>query len=305
MNKIEEASEVLLNSCLELKPKEKLLVLCNRTEDSIANALYEKAASRSQAMLVKSENKIEELLKSTSFLLKKQDALIVLTKEDFFNLNEIKKAVSKGAKAVILPGINKKIFEKTINVEYEKIRKEAIKLEDKMKKAKKIRVISSNGTDFEFQNNLNETKKDKIGRISKGEYCILPTGEVYTSLEKTTGKGIIVVDSMLGLCKPHTKLLAKKGKIQEIEGDDAFRKLIEKNSKKKRIESFGIGLNPKATIMNHIIEDNKVKGTCHFVLGGCSNFNSRKPEQSWSAVIIAPTIFFDDEKIMSEGELLI
>ena len=304
MNDLKRASEKVIQTCLNLENKENLLILCDESTQEIAEELYETRASNT--ILVKTGSNIEDALKKVSSLIKKEDALIVLTKSNSFSLSEIKKATKRGVRAAIIPEATRKSFKKAIDIDYSKLQKQADALEKKMKKAKKIKVISSNGTDFEFSNNFEEVKNDGLGLITKkGGYGFLPAGEIYSPVFEKTSKGVIVIDSMFGLCKPRTKLLVKKGLVQEVEGDEEFRAKLLKNKKRKKINSFGIGLNPKATVSKHIIEDNKIKGTCHIVLGQCSNFSDKNLQQSWSALIIAPTIFFDDEKVMSEGEILI
>jgi leucyl aminopeptidase (aminopeptidase T) len=93
--------------------------------------------------------------------------------------------------------------------------------------------------------------------------------------------------------------------VQEIEGDDAFRERLWKLKNARNIAEFGIGMNPKATIKGATIIDEKVKGTCHIAFGSSFAIRGKvKAAVHWDSIIIMPTIFFDDEKIMDNGELL-
>jgi leucyl aminopeptidase (aminopeptidase T) len=49
-----------------------------------------------------------------------------------------------------------------------------------------------------------------------------------------------------------------------------------------------------------------VRGTCHVAFGSSFGINGRvKSEVHWDGIIIAPTVYFDDERIMDKGDLLI
>ncbi len=310
MDSFEKSAEVVISKCVNLKQGEKALILCDYSTEKIAQKLFEKASEKTEAVLVKTkptERHGVEPLKEVAYLMSKFDVVLAPTKHSLTHTKARQNATKKGARVVTMPGITNKIFEKTIDIDYKQLKKEVDELAKEMRKAKKIRVQSINGTDFVFENDASRVMDDDNGLfLKKGDYGNLPAGEVYVAPIEKTGKGVIVIDSMEDICKPRTKLLVKKGKVMEVEGDDKFREKLWKLKNARNIAEFGIGLNPKATVVGNTLEDEKVKGTCHFALGSNFDFGGKvKAEVHWDGIIMAPSIWFDEEKIMDKGELLL
>jgi leucyl aminopeptidase (aminopeptidase T) len=82
--------------------------------------------------------------------------------------------------------------------------------------------------------------------------------------------------------------------------------LLWKYKNARNIAEFGIGLNPKAVLSGNTLEDEKVLGTCHIAFGSNFDFGGRiKSDVHWDAILLKPTIYVDDRKIMDEGDLLV
>ena len=310
MNKLEKSAEILTSKCLNLKPTEKALIIYDETTKEIAEEIFKKASKKAETMMVRTNPTARhgaEPSKEIAYLMKKFDVVIAPTRYSLTHTKARQNATRKGARVITMPGITPKIFEKTIDIDYKKLDEEIKKIGKKMKKAKTVKVISANGTEFEFKNEGKRAREEDNGLfLKKGSYGNLPAGEIYVAPIEKTGKGIVVIDSMEGICKPRTKLLIKKGLVQEVEGDNEFRKKLWSLKNARNIAEFGIGLNPKATIIGNTLEDEKVKGTCHIALGSNFDFGGKvKAEVHWDGIIIAPSIWFDNEKIMDKGELLI
>ena len=263
MNKLSKPAEITINTCLGVKKNERVLVLCDESTQEIAEALYEKASEKAETVLVKTkptERHGSEPSKEIAYLMKKFDVIIAPTKYSLTHTKARQNATKQGARIVTMPGITKKIFEKTIDINYKKLKQEVDALAKEMRKAKKIKISSINGTDFSFENKAERVMDDDNGLfLKKGDYGNLPAGEVYVAPLEKTGKGVIVIDSMEEICKPRTKLLVKKGEVKEVEGDDKFRKKLWSLKNARNIAEFGIGLNPKATLVGNTLEDEKVK----------------------------------------------
>ena len=310
MNKLEKSAEIITNKCLKLKPTEKVLIIYDKTTKEIAEELFNKASEKTETIMIKinpTKRHGDEPSKEVAYLMKKFDAVIAPTKYSLTHTKARQNATKQGARVVTMPGITNKIFEKTIDIDYKKMGEEIKKLGKLMKKAKKIKVNSANGTEFEFENDGKRVKDDDNGLfLNRGSYGNLPAGEVYVAPLEKTSRGVVVIDSMEKICKPRTKLLVKKGLVQEVEGDNEFRKKLWALKNARNIAEFGIGMNPKATIVGNTLEDEKVKGTCHIAVGSNFDFGGKiKAEVHWDGIIIAPSIWFDDEKVMDKGELLV
>jgi len=228
MNKLEKPAEVIINKCINLKPADKMLIIYDKTTKDIAEELFKKASEKSEVVMIKIKptgRHGAEPSREIAYLMKKFDVVIIPTKYSLTHTKARQNATKKGTRVITMPSITNKIFEKTIDIDYKKLREEIKKLGKEMKKAKIIKIKSINGTDFIFNNESKRVKEDDNGLfLKKGSYGNLPAGEVYTAPIEKTGKGVVVIDSMEKLCKPRTKLLIKKGLVQEVEGDEEFRK---------------------------------------------------------------------------------
>ena len=72
------------------------------------------------------------------------------------------------------------------------------------------------------------------------------------------------------------------------------------------LAEFGIGCNHGARVCGITLEDEKVLGTCHLALGNNIFFGGKtRVGIHLDGVLTSPTIYFDSQKIMEYGTLLI
>ena len=72
------------------------------------------------------------------------------------------------------------------------------------------------------------------------------------------------------------------------------------------IAELGIGTNPAAKITGHVLEDEKVRGTCHIALGNNVFYGAKiNVPLHLDGIIKKPTIYLDSRMIMENGKLLI
>jgi len=74
----------------------------------------------------------------------------------------------------------------------------------------------------------------------------------------------------------------------------------------RTVAEFGFGTNPEAKLIGNILQDEKVLGTVHIAFGDNSSYiNGEKRNQCeihWDTVCENPTVFFDGEKVLDNGE---
>ena len=145
--------------------------------------------------------------------------------------------------------------------------------------------------------------------MKSGDYGNLPAGEVHFSpLEKTSNGSYVVDGSQAGLGKiKKLKFKVEKGFVKKIEGNRSKEliKLLDsvKDKNAYGIAECGIGMNEKAIITGKILEDEKVKGTCHIALGNNKSYGGKLDVPlHLDGIIKNPSIFVDNEEIMREGK---
>jgi aminopeptidase len=195
-----------------------------------------------------------------------------------------------------------KIFWDAMSIDYQKLYEYNKRIIEKLKGAKKIRVVGEN-TDLtfsvkgrEFINSCGIVEKEKIAYIN------LPEGEVFCAPVENSANGEIYFDLPcmwhFGKQVKGVWFKFKNGRIVDYEiekGEKNFEDVIENASgDKDRIAEFAIGTNPKAKITGGmIIVDEKVRGTIHLAIGKNKHFGGKNDS----------TIHWDFFKDMSKGRV--
>lgn len=194
-----------------------------------------------------------------------------------------------------------------IQCDYRKMSHEADLMLQKLTNTKKIRITSSRGTDIEigvpkqvkFDTDCIIVPPNVYGY--PGKFGNLPIGEVWSQkgeiievTNKETGKlenhhypvkqianGKLVCDvtagGYSGRINPEKPIVAqfKKGVLTELHSEDPALDCIQEDIRFAEkeyglptvLEEVGIGLNDKARITGNMLEDEKLRGTCHLAPG--------------------------------------
>jgi hypothetical protein len=190
---------------------------------------------------------------------------------------------------------------------YRKMAEEAERILQKLQNIKKLHITSPRGTDIEVEVPKQVKpdtdciivppnvygKPGKMGNLPVGEVW-LDKGEIIQALNKETGKtesqhypvkqianGKLVCDvtagGYMGKIDPEKPIIVQfeNGVLTDIRCEDRALNCIREDilaSEKKYglptvLEEVGIGLNEKARITGNMLEDEKLRGTCHLAPG--------------------------------------
>ena len=201
------------------------------------------------------------------------------------------------------------------NVDYTKLREDALRLKERLDVASEVRVTTERGTDFIVDVRLKKALTNDGAFSEPGSGGNIPCGEVYLPPRKKGVNGKIVIDGcarMLQksvLVKEPITLTVKEGEILSIEGGQEAKELeqslqwAEQHAKYpwgvRRIGELGIGLNPYAKLVESTLISEKMLGTAHVAIG--SNY--------WFGGTIYAIIHLDQvfmkPKISIDGERLV
>ncbi len=198
------------------------------------------------------------------------------------------------------PSITVDSFVRTVPVDYATMARDARKLERALTGADRVHVTAPGGTDIELGLRGRKARLDD-GNFSKpGSGGNLPAGETYVSPANYDAEGLLVFDGSLATADGGGAFVPRKpvslevsgGRVQTVRGgagakrfegslllgEEAARKMkgqtgwtaakvasYEKNA--RHVGELGIGLNPAARITGNMLEDEKIRGTCHFAIG--------------------------------------
>ncbi len=303
---IEKTAAIVIEKCMAVKASERVLIVTDSFAEKIGQSLYNQSAKTAETIMVKMpETKLDgqEPPKEIADLMKKFDVVLCPTRHSLTHTKARKAATAKGARIATLPGITEEMFLRAVDIDYDEIRKRCKAVKDALSNSSKVRILTRAGTDFHLDIARSEVIEDNGSYIRPKDYGNLPAGEVF--LAPKDSAGVFVIDHLKDLCGPKTKVSVRNNTVQEI-FDKNLRELIWKYKNARNIAEFGIGVNPKAILSGNTLEDEKVLGTCHIAFGSNFDFGGRvKSDVHWDAILLKPTVYFDDRKIMDEGDLLL
>ncbi len=315
--KLDQASEIAITTCMNVRKREKILVITDERRAEIGYSLYNTARKLGFESLYV-EMKVGEMHgqeppQYIAALMQMFDVVFVPTTKSLTHTEARRNASAKGARVATFPGITKEVMIRGLNADYNQIAKLTIKLQKMMNKTKIIHVTSQNGTDITFDVSTRNAIPSKGLFHKKGESGNLPTGEAYIAPLEGKTNGVFVVDgsmSGVGVIENPIILEVLNGFVTKITGkDEAFRlqDVIKPYGKvATNIAEFGIGTNPTAKLSGNLLEDEKVLGTIHIAIGDNKSMGGLvNAPIHLDGVVKKPTVFFDDKKIMEKGKLLV
>lgn len=317
-NELLKPARIALTQCLNVKSREKVLVVTNPEKMSIAEAIYKEALKlkAEPSIIIYPPGKIngEEPPEMVTKAMMNADVVLAPTVVSISHTDARRRASRiKKARIATLPGITEEIFIRGLSADYDEISKISKRVQKYLTKAKKAYVTSPSGTDIEIDINNPALKSDGNLR-KKGAFSNLPDGE--SELAPTNANGTIVIDRCGETVTRPTRIEVKNGYIVKYENTPSgrrFKKLLETakkidgNNSATFIAEFALGTNPTAKVTGVILEDEKALGTCHIAFGDSTSFPGGKNKSiiHLDIIILNPTVKLDNKLIMDKGKLLI
>ncbi len=295
---------------LGIKPKDKVLVITDKIKMPLAKKVYSAClqVSKNTKMVRKpvGVRSGEEPPKKIANMMKRNNVVIALTKHSLTHTNARREACKLGVKIATMPGFTKEMW-KTLEADPYQMNKVCEKIRKRLKKANIVRITTNSGTDITF------SIKKRLVDIDDGlfikrprNFGNLPAGETSVSPTEGTANGVITINSMEDYAKPGTYVVIKKGNAVYISDNKCkLAKTFKTVLNATNLAELGIGVNPTAKIIGNILQDEKVKGTCHLAFG--SNLSYRGKIYSpfhLDAILLKPTIWLDNKLFMKEGKII-
>jgi len=304
-----------LNDCLGLKRGEYFLVITDKEKMNIGRA-FQKTAEQMGATAMLVEVPVSGLdgtepPANVAKIWKEFDAFVAPTTYSLSHTKARREACEAGARGATLPGITEDILSRTLDIDYDEMKKVTSKLCGILDKGKEVKITSPGGTNLTFSIDGRKGDPDTGICNEKGDFTNLPGGEAYIAPKEGTANGILVVDGSMGkgLVDEPIRITIKDGRATKFEGGKSAREIAAIFAKQPpiatNIAEFGIGTNPAARIGGNILEDEKVKGTIHIALGNNANFGGKVDVPiHMDGIVRTPTFWVDGKKVMKDGELV-
>lgn len=326
---LSEGAYNAINTCLRLKPEERITIITDNDSVEIASSLIHevrKIGSEHSLMVIEDytarptphmpKEILQDLAKSQVSIFCAQAGMGELSARiqmtSVINTNKIRHGH--------MVNINKQIMLEGMRADYLKIDELSQKLIDKARKARYIRAKSKGGTDIvaEFSPKINWLKTSGI--ISVDKWGNLPGGEIFTSPMNV--EGMFVCDGVVGdyLCQKYGDLKETPlyidivdSRIREMNCHNTY--LLEEmtaytmtDENSNRVGEFAIGTNiALSKVIGHILQDEKLP-SIHMAFG---HPYAEHTGADWvstthiDCVGIDFDIWLEDEMVMENGRFLI
>lgn len=313
---LKESARIAVKKAMGLKEDEVALVICDEASRIIGYSLYEACAEiTGEPILIEMkerESNGEEPPELVAEALLCSDVALIPTTKSLSHTEARMNACKKGARIATLPGITEDIMDRTLKVDYVRMKELSVKLSEKLSGGNHARLITEAGTDLEFSIEGRKAHPDTGICHSPGDFSNLPAGESYIAPVEGTSEGKLVINGSLagwGLLKENLIINIEDGYIKSLEGEssDFLRKIREKYGDEAwNIAELGLGTNPKAEVTGNVLEDEKVLGTIHVAFGDNSTFGGRiSVDSHLDGVVYDPTLLVDGETLIDSGKILL
>ena len=154
------------------------------------------------------------------------------------------------------------------------------------------------------------------GRVSPGEFALIPTVEANVSPVEGTAEGEVFIDGSIpyediGVLTEPVVLKVANGYISAISGGAQATRLQNLLDSKDdphvyNIAEIGVGMNPSCRLCGLMLEDEGVYGSVHIGIGTSITLGgSVVAACHYDLITLRPTLYVDDQVVISEGQIQI
>ena len=338
MMSVEKGAKVVVNTCMNIKADEKVVIVTDSQTMNIGKSIREAAFSKTRDIRffnldIYGDRPLDRLPDRIEKEAREATATFFAARSIKGELETVRRPIINagvsGGRHAHMIGLTEEVMSKAIDVDYGKVAEVTEKIYDVAKGTEEIRVNSKNGTDFIAEVGKYRWVPSK-GVCNKeirqaGEWLNLPDGEVYTTPAEIEGTAVIdgtigdYFTEEFGLSEirknPLTLEIEQKDKptIVDVESDNIdlqkeFKEYISNHECSRWIGQIGFGTNVFIEeLIGKILVDRKSPNT-HLTAG---NPNPNLTYADWTcpeaADLLIPDcdVWFDDEKVMENGEYVI
>lgn len=318
-----------INTCLRLKPEERITIITDNDSLEIASALVHevnKVGSEHSLMVIEdytsrpSPNMPKEILADLARSQVSVFCALAQTGELSMRIQMTSVVNMHKIRHGHMVNINKQIMKEGMRANFHEVDELSQRLIDKARKARYIKAKSKGGTDIiaEFSPKLKWLKTSGI--ISEDKWGNLPGGEIFTSPMNV--EGMFVVDGVVGdyLCQKYgdikdTPLFIdiEDSRIKSMDSSNSYlvddmNLYTKTDENSNRVGEFAIGTNIAISkVIGQILQDEKLP-SIHMAFG---HPYSEHTGADWvstthiDCVGIDFDIWLEDEKVMENGRFLI
>lgn len=300
---MEESARVAVEDCMNVSGDEEVLVVTDEERRSIGHALFNAAdrvaSEAAYAEIAVDENHGAEPPAPVAAAMRASDVVLAPTTRSLTHTDARIQACETGTRVATMPSITEEIMDGSMRADYSEVADSATRLLDDLGDADEIRIESDAGTDLTLRVGERDWRRDDGICHEAGCVTNLPAGEVFVA--PLTGDGTLVVDGSfagLGRLDEAVRLEFDDGYATEISSDVLRQKTDAVGDCGRNLAELGVGVNPAATLIGNVLQDEKVAGTVHVAVGDSSGFGGdTECDLHLDGVVTAPRLYADGDRV--------
>lgn len=304
---MEESARVAVEDCMKVTPDDTVLVVSDEKRREIGRALVDAAhdtdATTVYAEIAADEEHGSEPPEAVEAAMVASDVVLAPTTRSLTHTEARKAACEAGARVGTMPSITSEVMDGAMRADYTEVAESAEELLDAFEGVDEVRIESDAGTDLTLEVGESDWHPDDGLCHEAGCVTNLPAGEVYTA--PTGGEGTLVVDgsfASIGRLDEPVRVEFEDGRATHVSHDGLRERMDAAGDCGRNLAELGVGVNPAATLIGNVLQDEKVRGTIHVAVGDSSGFGGDvECDLHLDGVVEEPRLYADGERVETDG----
>ena len=318
---MKEGAGILVRTCANVRATENVVIVTDAERMAIARAIADEAlaAGAIASIVIPPERSIdnEEPGPAVAAALSAADVVFLPVTLAMAHTRAVREAIAAGARVLSMTAFTERMMrEGGLFTDFSARQPLCRALAAKLTAGERLRVTNPAGTDLAMS---------LVGVTGNSHACLLdgpgfsavPNIEANCSPAQGTAEGVFVCDGSIpyygvGPVSGPVTFRISKGFVTRIEDGDQADFLAELLDRQDdpwvyNLAQFAFGLNPACTgFTGEMLNDEGVNGTVHIGIGTSANLGgSVSAKTHFDAIARAPTVWIDDELVLSDGEILV
>ena len=311
MDELERAVAAVVETCLDVRAGEEVLVVADRGTREVGEALRAAAqAAGGDAVLCTMEPREvdgQEPPRMVAAALAGADVFIAPTSRSLSHTVARKSATENGARGATLPGVTGELLARLMGADLPRLRARSRAVAQLLSLESEARLTCPRGSDLRLDLSGRDGVPDDGDLTAPGAFGNLPCGEGFIS--PRWGEGRFVASVIAGFGRADAELVVREGRLAEASGaggEELLGALRRAGELGTNLAELGVGTNERATLTGNVLEDEKILGTVHVAFGASAGFGGDVVVPvHLDCVVLDPTLDIGGTRVVEGGRFVL
>src|ERR1044072_4493072 len=313
---LDRAIGTLIRDCLDLKPSEEVLVICNPFTEELGALLRINAQGEggeaTLAVISERDSHAAEPPRAVAAAMLAADIVIAPTIQSISHTEARRAATKAGVRVASMPGVTEEMLARVMGADLRLLRKRGSTVARALGAGAEARITCARGTDLRLGREDRTAIVDAGALNMKGAFGNIPCGEAFIAPVEGSAEGTLVVDgsiAAIGKLSEPVELTVRGGHLTDATGatgTQLLEMLSEHGPDGTNVAELGIGTNESAILPGNILEDEKILGTAHVAFGASAAIGGTvQVPVHLDCVLLKPTVEIDGGVVVQAGALAV